>query len=107
MLKAMQNMGRFFRNMIAITPGFMTANLIRGDLAGITVDAPLRPMIDTLTGLKNALTDAETVQEMKTIGGFGGYTFGDNNQTFAKKMKRHYRVTKATQSWIRHRRCMT
>ena len=92
LLKAMQNMGRFFRNMITITPGFMTANLIRGDLAGVvTVDAPLRPMIDTLTGLKNALTDAETVQEMKTIGGFGGYTFGDNNQTFAKKMKRHYR----------------
>lgn len=91
-LRAMQQMGRFFRNMITITPGFMTANLIRGDLAGVvTVDAPLRPMIDTLTGLKNALTDADTVQEMKTIGGFGGYSFGDNNQDFARQMKRHYR----------------
>ena len=44
----------------------MIANLIRGDMAGfVTVDAPLRPMIDTLGGLKNALNDTETIKEMK------------------------------------------
>lgn len=91
-LRTMQQIGRFFRNMITITPSFMEANLIRGDMAGVvTVDAPLRPMVDTMIGLKNALADAETVQEMKTIGGFGGYTFGESNTEFAKKMKRFYR----------------
>ena len=91
-LKTMQNMARFFRNAITITPGFMTANLIRGDMAGVvTVDAPIRPMIDTMIGLKNALTDADTVQEMKTIGGFGGYSFGESQTDFSRRMKRHYR----------------
>jgi len=91
-LKTMQNIGRFFRNAITITPSFMEANLIRGDMAGVvTVDAPLRPMIDTVIGLKNALTDADTILEMKTIGGFGGYTFGESSTDFAKKMKRFYR----------------
>ena len=70
----------------------MTANLIRGDMAGVvTVDAPIRPMIDTMIGLKNALTDADTVQEMKTIGGFGGYSLGESQTDFSKRMKRHYR----------------
>ena len=31
----------------------------------VTVDAPLRPMIDTLGGLKNALNDTETIKEIK------------------------------------------
>ena len=91
-LKTLGAVGRFFRNAITITPSFMIANLIRGDMAGVvSVDAPLVPFVDTIRGLKNALTDSETVQEMKTIGGFGGYTFGDNNADFAKKMKRHQR----------------
>ena len=92
LLRTMQNIGRFFRNAITITPSFMIANLIRGDMAGVvTTDAPLRPMVDTIRGLKNALQDTETVQEMKTIGGFGGYTFGESSTDFAKKMKRYYR----------------
>jgi hypothetical protein len=92
LLRTMQNIGRFFRNAITITPSFMIANLIRGDMAGVvTTDAPLRPMVDTIRGLKNALQDTETIQEMKTIGGFGGYTFGESSTDFAKKMKRFYR----------------
>lgn len=92
LFKTMQDIGRFFRNAITITPSFMIANLIRGDMAGVvSVDAPLRPMIDTVTGLKNALKDTETIQEMKTIAGFGGYNFGESSTDFAKKMKRHYR----------------
>ena len=54
----MQNIGRFFRNAITITPSFMIANLIRGDMAGVVTetDAPIRPMVDTIRGLNNALT---------------------------------------------------
>tara|TARA_Y100000004_G_scaffold47959_1_gene52803 strand:+ start:1730 stop:10168 length:8439 start_codon:yes stop_codon:yes gene_type:complete len=91
-LKIMQNFSRVFRNLITITPGFMIANAYRGELAGfVTVDAPIRPVIDGLKGLRNVLTDAETAKEMKIIGGFGGYTFGENNENFAAKMKRMYR----------------
>lgn len=87
----MQGMGRFFRSAITMTPPFMIANFLRGDMAGyVTVDAPLRPMVDSAIGLKNALKDTETVQEMKTLAGFGGYSFGDNKD-FSKKMKRFYR----------------
>lgn len=92
LFKTMQDIGRFFRNAITITPSFMIANLIRGDMAGVvSVDAPIRPMIDTVVGLKNALKDTETIQEMKTIAGFGGYNFGESSTDFAKKMKRFYR----------------
>ena len=28
---------------------------------------------------------------MKTIGGFGGYSFGESQTDFSKRMKRHYR----------------
>jgi hypothetical protein len=92
LFKTMQDIGRFFRNAITITPSFMIANLIRGDMAGVvSVDAPIRPMIDTVVGLKNALKDTETIQEMKTIAGFGGYNFGESSTDFSKKMKRFYR----------------
>ena len=87
----MQDIGRFFRSAITMTPPFMAANFLRGDMAGyVTVDAPIRPIVDSAIGLKNALKDTETVQEMKTLAGFGGYTFGDNKD-FSKKMKRFYR----------------
>ena len=91
-LKLMQNMSRMFRQLITITPGFMIANFQRGDMAGVvTVDAKLTPMIDSIKGLRNVFNDAETAIEMKTIGGFGGYSFGEGSQNFANKMKRFYR----------------
>ena len=92
LFKIMQKIGRVFRDAITATPGFMIANIIRGEVAGlVTVDAPLVPLIDTAKGLKNALTNSETIKEMKTIGGFGGYNFGDVPQDQAKRMKRLYR----------------
>ena len=92
LFKIMQKIGRVFRDAITATPGFMIANIIRGEVAGlVTVDAPLIPLIDTAKGLKNALTNSETIKEMKTIGGFGGYNFGDVPQDQAKRMKRLYR----------------
>ena len=49
----MQNIGAFFRNAITLTLGFMIANFARGDMAGVvTVDAKLRPMIDSIKGYK-------------------------------------------------------
>tara|TARA_B100000073_G_scaffold86723_1_gene67481 strand:- start:2308 stop:10632 length:8325 start_codon:yes stop_codon:yes gene_type:complete len=91
-LKVMQNMARIFRNLITITPGFMLANLYRGELAGfVTVDAPITPVVDGLKGLRNVLNQTETAEEMKLIGGFGGYTFGESNENFSAKMKRMYR----------------
>ena len=91
-LKVMQNFARVFRNLITITPGFMIANLYRGELAGfVSVDAPITPVIDGLKGLRNVLNETETAEEMKLIGGFGGYTFGESNENFSAKMKRMYR----------------
>ena len=58
-----------------------------GERRFVTVDAPIRPVIDGLKGLRNVLTDAETAKEMKIIGGFGGYTFGENNENFAAKLE--------------------
>ena len=91
-LKFMQNIGAFFRYAITLTPGFMIANFARGDMAGVvTVDAKLRPMIDSIKGLQNVMLDTETAQEMKVIGGFGGYTFGEGATNYAKQMKKFYR----------------
>jgi len=90
--KIMQKIGRLFRDAITATPGFMFANIIRGELAGlVTVDAPLIPLVDTAKGLKNALQNADSIKEMKTIAGFGGYNFGDVASDQADRMKRLYR----------------
>ncbi len=91
-LKFMQNISRMFRSLITITPGFMIANFLRGDMAGVvTVDAKLVPVIDSIKGLRNVFNDSETALEMKTIGGFGGYTFGEGAVNFSNKMKKFYR----------------
>ena len=84
---------RIFREGVTHAPPFMIANLIRGDMAGfVTVDAPLRPMIDTLGGLKNALNDTETIKEMKLIAGVGGYACGYDYRDTAALVKRQMRA---------------
>ena len=51
----------------------------------------LAPVIDSIKGLRNVFNDSETALEMKTIGGFGGYTFGEGAVNFSNKMKKFYR----------------
>ena len=92
-MKAVEVIARIFREGVTHAPPFMIANLIRGDMAGfVTVDAPLRPMIDTLGGLKNALNDTETIKEMKLIAGVGGYAWGDDYRDTAALVKRQMRA---------------
>jgi len=93
LMKAVEVIARVFREGVTHAPPFMIANLIRGDMAGfVTVDAPLRPMIDTLGGLKNALNDTETIKEMKLIAGVGGYAWGDDYRDTASMVKRQMRA---------------
>ena len=93
LMKAVEVIARIFREGVTHAPPFMIANLIRGDMAGfVTVDAPLRPMIDTLGGLKNALNDTETIKEMKLIAGVGGYAWGDDYRDTAALVKRQMRA---------------
>jgi len=90
--RVMETISNVFRAGITISPGFMVANFIRGDLAGaVTADAGLRPMIDSAIGLKAALTNNQSVQDLKQLSGVGGYAFGGRSKGFANQLKRDFR----------------
>ena len=90
--RVMETVANVFRAGITISPGFMVANFIRGDLAGgVTADAGLRPMVDSAIGLKAALTNNQSVQDLKQLSGVGGYAFGGRPKGFANQLKRDFR----------------
>ena len=91
-MRVMETVANVFRAGITISPGFMIANFIRGDLAGaVTADAGLRPMVDSAIGLKAALTNNQSVQDLKQLSGVGGYAFGGRSKGFANQLKRDFR----------------
>ena len=91
-IRVMETVSNIFRSGITISPGFMIANFIRGDLAGaVTTSGHLRPVIDSVIGLKAALTNNQSVQDLKQQSGVGGYAFGGRPKGFANQMKRDYR----------------
>ena len=90
--RVMESIANVFRAGITISPGFMVANFIRGDLAGaVTVDGSLRPLVDSAIGLKAALTNNQSTQDLKQMSGVGGYAFGGRPKGFANAMKRDFR----------------
>ena len=90
--RVMESIANVFRAGITISPGFMVANFIRGDLAGaVTVDGSLRPLVDSAIGLKAALTNNQSTQDLKQMSGVGGYAFGGRPKGFANSMKRDFR----------------
>jgi hypothetical protein len=91
-VRAMETVANIFRSGITISPGFMVANFIRGDLAGaVTTDGHLRLLIDSTIGLKAALSNNQSVQDLKQQSGVGGYAFGGRPKGFASKLKRDFR----------------
>jgi len=91
-VRVMETVANVFRSGITISPGFMVANFIRGDLAGaVTTDGNLRPLIDSAIGLKAALTNNQSVQDLKQQSGVGGYAFGGRPKGFANQLKRDFR----------------
>lgn len=91
-VRAMETVANVFRSGITISPGFMVANFIRGDLAGaVTTDGHLRLLIDSTIGLKAALSNNQSVQDLKQQSGVGGYAFGGRPKGFASKLKRDFR----------------
>jgi hypothetical protein len=95
--KALANFSNILRRGVTASPGFMLANLIR-DTAGAWVQTgnSLSMTNNTLTGLVRAAKKADSVKELKTIAGVGGYEFGHGAGDMAAEMKRRLGVEVAT-----------
>lgn len=95
--KALAGFSNVLRRGVTASPGFMLANFIRDSASAyIQTGGTLSLANNGLTGLLRAAKKADSVKELKTIAGVGGYEFGHGARDIAAEMKRRLGVEVAT-----------
>ncbi|MFP5515614.1 MAG: LPD38 domain-containing protein [Alphaproteobacteria bacterium] len=91
--KALAAFSNVLRRGVTASPGFMLANFIRDSASAyVQTGGTLSLANNGLTGLVRAAKKADSVKELKTIAGVGGYEFGHGARDIAAEMKRRLGV---------------
>ncbi len=91
--KALATFSNVLRRGVTASPGFMLANFIRDSASAyVQTGGTLSLANNGLTGLVRAAKKADSVKELKTIAGVGGYEFGHGARDIAAEMKRRLGV---------------
>lgn len=95
--KALASFSNVLRRGVTASPGFMLANFIRDSAsAWVQTGGTLTLANNGVTGLIRAAKGADSVKELKTIAGVGGYEFGHGARDMAAELKRRLGVEVAT-----------
>lgn len=95
--KALASFSNVLRRGVTASPGFMLANFIRDSASAyVQTGGTLSLANNGLTGLVRAAKKADSVKELKTIAGVGGYEFGHGARDIAAEMKRRLGIEVAT-----------
>lgn len=95
--KALASFSNVLRRGVTASPGFVLANFIRDSAsAWVQTGGTLTLANNGVTGLIRAAKGANSVKELKTIAGVGGYEFGHGARDMAAELKRRLGVEVAT-----------